>query len=127
MKLRYFLLIIVAICLIFLLCACKPAITGMAIETYPDKLFYVISVDEELNLDGGSVYFLFNRDKDIQHYRQHREYPVGMYGMDVIHDIDFTKEGIYIVTIYRSHNQQVSFPIQVVSLDELEEIVNNAR
>jgi hypothetical protein len=96
-----------------------PRIVGLEIMEYPEKLLYVISVDSELSLKGGVVRFLHEKSSPSDPFSLDDKHQI-----DIIHDIDFTKEGVYIVTLYRNENATVFFPIQVVSLETLDHIVH---
>lgn len=126
MRLKNISLFLIVICLILLLCACNPMIRGVAIETYPYKLIYVISVDEELDLDGGTVYFLFLRNRDIRHYRQFGMIEMSSDRVRVTHNIDFTEAGVYTVEIHR-HGRPATFEIRVVTQEEYYEIIKSER
>jgi hypothetical protein len=89
----------------------------MEIESYPDKLIYVISMDNELNLDGGTIRITAKENAGNAVVEMSAESRIS-------HDIDFTKEGIYVVSITRGSEFSVSFPIQVVSLETLDHIVH---
>ena len=124
MKLRRLIFAITTIFLILFLSACEPAITGVAIATLPEKLLYIVSVDEELDLDGGTVYFLFSRSRDIRHYRQYGDIDMSSDKVSIIHEIDFTKEGTYAVEIHRA-GTAAAFEVQVVTQEEYDKLVNS--
>jgi hypothetical protein len=51
---------LIASCLVLVICSCDAGllITGIEIASYPNKLFYVIGIDNELDLEGGTVHLL---------------------------------------------------------------------
>ena len=83
-------------------------IIGMEIINYPDKLIYVANKDNELDLSGGEIELIL-KDKAAQSID-----PMTEEEMEILHDIDFSKPGVYIVTLYRNDDANVQFPIQVV-------------
>ena len=116
------LIICIAIC--FSMSACFDyglQDVGFEIVKYPDKLFYVIGVDKELNLDGGTVHVITAQNKNKPEKRVEEQMKDFEY--ELKHDIDFNTEGIYIVNIVLVTGYSVSFPIQVVSLENVKKIV----
>ncbi|MCL2085134.1 MAG: hypothetical protein FWH06_07760 [Oscillospiraceae bacterium] len=123
MELRKTIIVFVAICLLALsACDTGMFIVGIEITDYPHKLLYIISMDSGLDLEGGMVRFHHKSAPPSEPFRMDRSH-----GVDVRHDIDFTKEGIYAVTLFRHEEAQATFPIQVVSLETLESIVEASR
>lgn len=126
MKLKKAFMTIIAICLVLTTSACDSSleITGIEVASYPDKLFYVIGIDNELNLDGGTVHILTKGypkpiDDNIKSMKDSQV-------CNVIYDIDFNTAGIYTVNVER-YKYSFSFAVQVVSFEELEKIVNSKR
>jgi hypothetical protein len=100
------------VCIILTSSACEPQIKGIEIVRYPDKLFYVVLVDDSLELSGGTAQYTHTKFS-----------PTGPFEMDkgdiqVRHDIDFTKVGVYIVTLYKNEDISTTFEIQVVTQEE---------
>lgn len=89
-------------------CDASLEIMGMEVLNYPNRLVYIANKDNELDLSGGEFKFIY-KDKRIDSKEQ-------MAGdqAKIQHDIDFSKPGVYIVTIYRHDDAQIQFPIQVV-------------
>ena len=85
----------------------------IGIEKYPIKLVYVIGKDTELDLQGGVVWIGESREEA-------RLYDMAEpgYWFEVTTDADFTKEGIYVVTLELATD--CSFAIQVISPDYVE-------
>ena|GEM_PF-1820312 len=115
-------LFLIILYLILTISACDNGleVTGIELESYPNKLYYVIGVDRGLNLEGGAVHLL-TRDRP----RPTEENLRLMESFDIKHDIDFSMAGIYIVYVQR-FKYSFSFPIQVVSFEEIESIVNSS-
>jgi len=116
-------ILLIASCLTFIISSCDAGllITGIEIASYPNKLFYVIGIDNELNLDGGTVYLL-TKDKPKPMEENIRKMD-DTYACEIICDIDFNVAGVYAVLVER-YKYSFTFPIQVVSFEELEDIVN---
>ncbi|MDR0325318.1 MAG: hypothetical protein LBI19_04385 [Oscillospiraceae bacterium] len=119
MKTKRLAILLMATFLTLTLWACDSGLRmiDMEIESYPDKLIYVISMDNELNLDGGTIRITAKENAGNAVVEMSAESRIS-------HDIDFTKEGIYVVSITRGSEFSVSFPIQVVSLETLDHIVH---
>jgi len=102
--------ILILIVLLSALTGCDEGlrIIGMEIVNYPDKLIYVANKDDKLDLSGGKIELIL-KDKAAQSID-----PMTEEEMEILHDIDFSKPGIYIVTLYRNDDAKVEFPIQVV-------------
>jgi hypothetical protein len=92
----------------------------LEINGYPNKLFYVAGIDNSINLEGGTIRIITkdNRYTGIEQMEEEFKWE------EIIHDIDFNTAGIYIVYI-KSYKYTVSFPVQVVSQEELIDIVNS--
>jgi len=114
-----FLFVILCFCLIISSCDAGLRILDIEIASYPDKLFYVIGVDKDLDLEGGTVY-LISRDTPKGEYSEE----MSGRAFEIEHNIDFQKEGIYTVTIKRAAFYD-TFPIQVVSKETLESILRD--
>ena len=122
MKIKKYLYFLSMIFFSIVISACNDGnlITGVEIVSYPNRLFYVVGIDNELDLEGGFVQLLTRgrsepTELNIIRMDSDRDF-------DVIHDIDFNVPGIYIVYIER-WRYSASFPIQVVSLEEIEGII----
>jgi hypothetical protein len=93
------------------------AIVDMELITFPDKLLYVALVDDLLILDGGTVEIITKDRKASYVVSMCNEWEVKTH-----HNIDFNKEGIYVVNIVRGDPSSpiayVSFPVQVVTQEE---------
>jgi hypothetical protein len=122
-KMRKIIFSLIVTCFVTVFCACDVGlrIVGMEVEHYPDKLFYVIGVDDSLDLEGGAIRRL-NKAGNTQILTMDEVRTAHTLEPTVRHDIDFTKEGIYVVQL-RWADFSVSFPVQVVSLETLERIV----
>jgi hypothetical protein len=103
-------------------CACDSGlrIVGLELVTYPDKLLYVVGIDSELNLEGGTIAIV---TKDDEKNGNRFPEPMDTLGINVKHDIDFTKEGIYVVHFERA-GYGVSFPVQVLSVESIERMLD---
>ena len=110
-NMRFVLLIL--FCFLLLGCDAGVEIVGIEIHSYPDQRLYVTSVDTELNLSGGEIYFLLR-------YGGRSWYSYSMYydAITITHDIDFNKPGIYVVTLSR-HRGVTQFEIEVVNPEDL--------
>jgi hypothetical protein len=91
--------------------------TGIEITSTPDNILYIIGIDNELILDGGLVEVITGIDifetRTIKSMTDESVFSIS-------HDIDFAAEGIYIVdVILNSADIRASFPVQVVSLEEI--------
>ena len=88
------------------------------ITEYPDKLTYVIGKDNKLDFTGGKVNISSspyrNEGDDIDMQAE-----MGGLLENISDEIDFTKEGVYIVRI-KAWEDSCSFPIQVISPDYVE-------
>lgn len=86
-------------------------IVGIEIEKYPDKIVYCSGIDKELDLTGGVVNLIL---------KQKTKTAVSMAGdeINVIHNIDFNKPGVYVVELERN-NAVCKFPIQVIDKNAL--------
>ena len=82
----------------------------IGIEKYPNRLIYVIGKDTELDLEGGIVWIGESREEASLY-----EMTNPRYWFDISTDADFTREGVYEVTL--THGAECSFPIQVISPD----------
>jgi hypothetical protein len=102
------------------------ATVGLEIASYPNKLFYVLGVDDSLCLEGGYVYVLRRDAPTVEAYKLKglEPFPIDVDSIhrEVTHDIDFEREGVYTVTISTSGSHSVSFPVQVISQDEIRRI-----
>jgi len=89
------------------------------ISKYPDRLIYIIGYDTELDLTGGET-------EDIMVYKG--EETIKTYLMEscrVVHKIDFNKPGSYMVKVYNSSGNEVTFAIQVVDAEYIDNIIEN--
>jgi len=95
--------------------------SNFIISKYPDRLIYVAGYDTELDLTGGEI------SKKIVYMGKET---MEIYPMDeihisgsVIHQIDFSRPGIYMVKVYNSSGNEVTFAIQVVEADYINNIL----
>ena len=113
-------------------CDAGLEIIGMEIVTYPDKLIYVAGVDTELNYSGGSVKLLLLQGETENSTDPEENQPrliedILENSPDAVEtNIDFEKEGVYTVKIYKTENVWVEFAVQVVSKEWLEEQLERA-
>jgi len=109
----------------FSLYACDAGIkfVGYEIATYPDKLFYVIGIDKELNFDGGTVYYI-TQDDNRKRDRLIAQ-PMGDFERAIKHEIDFNTEGVYVVEINSEPGYPAFFAIQVVSFGEIKRMAES--
>jgi len=119
-KLKLFLLTITSFSLV-LFTACDEGlrVVGVELVSYPDKLFYVIGVDDSIDLSGGRAKLLL-KDKSIITNDSKMD---DEWNFKVTHNIDFEREGVYEITVTR-YKYSFSFPVQVVSFEAIEDIVN---
>jgi len=91
-------------------------IVGMEILEYPSKIVYVIGIDDDLDLSGAIIRYHLKEgsyaDGPLDDERELRH-------ITIEHEIDFTKEGVYKVTLTR-WVASCSFAIQVISQDHVE-------
>jgi len=129
MKLKNLILFMMAVCLIFIISACDSGlrITGIEIATYPHRLIYVVGIDSELDLSGGTVHVL-TRDRS-EPIDENLTQMANDWDVYVTYNIDFNVPGIYSVYLRTGEVLRyfVSFPIQVVSLEELEKIIESGK
>ncbi|MCL1809618.1 MAG: hypothetical protein FWG42_07645 [Clostridiales bacterium] len=120
MRITVIIFLCIAICFSLGACDAGLRVVGFELVTYPHKLFYVIGVDSEIDIDGGTVQIVTIDDK--KHPERMRADQMSYSRLDVEHEIDFSTEGIYLVTVSWSPDFFVAFPVQVVSLDEIRRI-----
>jgi len=128
MKVKTLYKIILCFALCFSLTSCEWGlkIIGFELVTYPDKLFYVIGIDQEIDVGGGTVLLITHDNKNNLKLRNEQIQSMDSHGFKIKHTIDFNKEGIYIVYIEWSSDYAVTFPIQIVSLEEIRRIAESA-
>jgi len=110
---------IVMVCVFLSACDWGLRVVGIEMNTYPDKLFYVIGIDTEVDVYGGSVTFinLENRNRDRS---GERGYPMSrLLGRICARDVDLNVEGIYSVNIFWPPDFTTSFNVQVISIETL--------
>ena len=123
MKALIKIILFVSICGYLTACDSGIKLVGFEIAKYPDKLFYVIGIDEELNLEGGAVYYITKDDQ--RRLSRLIAQPMTDFDLTIISDIDFNRAGIYVVELNYVNDFAISFPIQVISLDEIKSIVES--
>ena len=98
------------------------SVSGIEITSSPDNILYIIGVDSELTLDGGLVTIITGRG-DLFETREIKSMTdEAMFSFS--HDIDFRTEGTFMVhVILNSTNFRASFPVQVVSLEKIMDII----
>jgi len=111
-------LCIIAPCFILVACDTGLRITGIRIVEYPDRIVYIKGVDTELDLTGG-VYGVELKDGSIRE----RDMTDLIGKGNITHDINFDKEGVYTVKIAIDVELYVSFPVQVISQDYIDNLV----
>ena len=116
----------IVICFSLTSCDWGLKIIGFELVTYPDKLFYVAGVDEEIDVAGGTVLLVTHDNKNNSKLRNEQVERMDSHGLTIRHNIDFNAEGIYIVKIEWSSEYTISFPIQVVSLEEIRRIMESS-
>ena len=126
MNLKKIFVIFVIASISFVVSACNDGnlITGLEIASYPNRLFYVVGIDSELDLDGGMLYILTRgRPEPVEENRISMNSERNF----VIHDINFNVPGIYTVYFKRGVELRysVSFPVQVISLEEIKKIIED--
>jgi len=114
---------LIALCCSISACEAGNDVIGIELVTYPNKIYYVIGIDKELDLDGGTAQYIKSSDKNHPDRRTPEQMDSDNF-FNIRHDIDFNKEGIYIVYVER-WEFVVSFPIQVVSLEEVKRIIES--
>jgi len=114
--------VVLVIAVHLLICGCDWSlrIIGMKLISYPDKLIYIANKDNSLELTGGEVQFIL-ADKSIISI----EPMTDEMQMDIIHEIDFSTPGVYIVRVYRHDSAYVEFPILVISEQQLVNLCEN--
>lgn len=119
------LIILLFTCMLLTLVACDSdlEIIGIEIANYPDKLIYIIGIDDSVVLDGGEVYLITKAIAKGYSTRGSAKYDMSDdRQVNITHNIDFGKEGIYKVTSERNKHR-VSYPVQVISIETLEEMI----
>jgi len=116
---RLFILsLLVLFSLVFIVgCDAGLEIIGMEIVKYPDRLIYVANVDNTLDVSGGEIRLLL-KDKSVESIA-----PMSGDEAEIRHNIDFDTPGIYVVTLYRHDDAQAQFPIQVISKEQMREML----
>ncbi len=116
MKKAYFVIVVLFISSLLLISCDEYNITKFEISSYPSRIVYVVGEDEELDLDGGKVfYYLGQNDK----YAGQMTDPI----IKVSSDINFMAPGVYTVTLTCQKHLCI-FPVQVVDKDFMREIQN---
>jgi len=118
-------LLLLSVCLALSTCllfACgnknEKVVTDIRIASFPDKVVYVIDVDNELDLRGGVLVVDYEKGPAGIYEMSERFY---MGGCAISYDIDFEKEGIYLVT-FSTDEVERSYPIQVISMANLKRL-----
>ena len=107
------------ICL--LVTACDPIVTGVEIIQYPDKLIYIVGVDDSLDLTGGIVNYKYKKggtesemeDDSYENYT-------------ISHNIDFYTPGVYKVNLLARGDKSMvldKFAIQVIDEQAILELL----
>ena len=104
MKKTIFAIILLIIMIMFT--ACPKMISETYISQYPHKLVYVVGHDNELDLLGGEITFVYKYDET-------EVIPMSSGQFIFEHDIDFTKPGVYTVTIVGAGH--ITYEIEVVA------------
>lgn len=81
-------------------------IIGISIEKYPESIVYILGSEDELNLSGGTINLI---SKDGTNYIE----AMSNDEIEVSHNIDFNKPGVYVVTLKRGEFS-CNFPVQVI-------------
>jgi len=118
---KLLIVLIVVIGLFFLPKRCDASfvIEGLEIKKYPDKLIYIIGSDTNLDLSGGEICLRLKFDLPVYISMDSRYFKI-------FHNIDFETPDVYAVEISGLFNEKCKqqFAIQVISLSELEEMIN---
>jgi len=112
---KYFILVIISTLII--LCGCDEGllIVDMEIEKYPDKICYFMGIDNKIDLTGGKIKYYFK--EDTYEIRDMNDEIV--LSVEVVHNVDFNKAGVYVVKLKRNEHAIVEYPIQVVDLEKV--------
>ena len=96
------------------------SVSSIEIVSSPYNILYIIGVDSELTLDGGLVAVIAGPGE----FRTREIKPMTDEAFSISHDIDFQTEGIFMVdVILDSTDSRASFPVQVVSLEKIMDII----
>lgn len=116
-NLRRLVLLIMSVLLLLSICGCDTGlkIVGIEIEEYPDRIVYFSGTDNELDLSGGAIY-LITKDNMKDNSRDGTHEKMIDKSIEVIHNIDFNKPGVYVVELKRGEFI-CKFPIQVIDKD----------
>lgn len=109
-KKRRFIFAIAMICYLCMFTACDEGVRIMKIELgkLPNKIVYINGVDNKLDLSGATV-LMYLKQGDVYEYDIYDESAV-----DITHNIDFNKLGVYEVKITRGDYKEFSILVQVI-------------
>jgi len=122
-KISLILIIVIILVLVIVVVVGCTSVSGIEITSSPDNILYIIGVDSELTLDGGLVtVFTGRRGSDFE--TREIKPMTDEATFSISHDIDFRTEGIFMVdVILNSTDFRASFPVQVVSLEKILDII----
>jgi hypothetical protein len=73
----------------------------------------VVAFDNSLDLSGGTARYTYWLDSPSNPFQMDN-----IHAVEVRHNIDFSKKGTYIVTLYKNEDVSTTFEIQVVTQEE---------
>ena len=107
---KTFLFVVISTFMLLTSCDSGLYITQISISKYPDKIAYICTIDNELVLDGLEI-TVKTKEGSKSTKKWDDEYDRKLF--DLIYDIDFSKVGIYIITI-KCNDSFCTFPIEVI-------------
>lgn len=106
---RFILTIAIACCLcMFTACDAGNEIMEIKLGKLPDRIVYIAGVDKKLDLSGATI-LMYVKSGDVREDDIYDEYAV-----DITHNIDFNKPGVYGVEIHRGGAYKFIIPVQVI-------------
>jgi len=93
-------------------CEWENEFIKMEIIQYPDKIVYYINETDELDLSGGKVK-LTTRSGDEVVLNLDGKDMIGNYEFEIFHDIDFNKEGEYVVLVKRTSKLTCEYSVTI--------------
>jgi hypothetical protein len=114
------LLVFYAVIILALIVGCENPVDKYVMTNPPNKLIYITGLDVELDLSGGEITIHYGSIPFSSGYTRDKV-PMDFHGR-IVHDIDFTMPGVYIVTVVggrsQNENQYDTFEIHVVTQEE---------
>lgn len=127
--------ILLTLCMIIILTSVtgcgKYFSSSLVITKYPNRLIYIAGYDRELDLTGGEIVHSFADNETIYFMDDDTllSRPLNTSILPTItisHEIDFNVPGVYVVKIYVNGRGSDTFAIQVVDINYVNDIINQA-